>query len=376
MVAKVMVLIASQNISGPVKGVFQFIENMGRSDIVFRLYNFQVGDKAESRFSDHVQSSEIKVHYLTQEGHSYISLVRQVIKELKNNNCNLIQTHGFKPTFLAFCVKLICNVRWICFMHGTTRENVKVAFYNLVDNICQRFADLTVVVSENQRQKVWGGRNETRVRVLHNAVDIDNPMPMSENPLIVADKLKMPAGAQVVLAVGRLSPEKGMDVLLDAFSHLVQLQGSVHLLLVGDGPERSALEKQVLLLKLEGIVHFVGYTATPGDYVKVANVLVLPSRSEGIPNVILEAMAMQLPVVATKVGGVPEIIDDGINGLIVAPEDPNELAKAINVVLSDDDLKKQFILAGSKRVKEAFGIQTRVNRLQGFYREVLKEITM
>lgn len=371
MPVKIMLLIAANNVSGPVKGVFQLIENMDPAEFEIKLYDFQYNDEKEDDFLNAVQAWGISVGVLIQKNRSYFSLVRQVVREVREKGYDVVQSHGFKPTFLGFFTRLFCDVKWICFMHGTTSENLKVKMYNLVDNILQRGADRTVLVSEAQRQKVLGGSNLKRVHVLHNAVDVANPMPMSAETRPVRELFGIPTESKIILTVGRFSPEKGMDVLLEAFALLVSQVENVCLVLVGDGQERPAMEQQIDRLGLNDMVHFAGYTDTPGDYVAEADVLVLPSRSEGIPNAVLEAMAMGKPVVATAVGGVPEIIIDGISGRLVAPEQPDLLAQALTEVLNDPDLYQRFVIEGKRRVQEAFSIQARVAKLQTLYSDVL-----
>jgi len=291
---------------------------------------------------------------------------------IRENDITIVQTHGFKPTFLGFFARIFCKIKWICFMHGTTKEDLKVRFYNFIDNFLQQAAHRTVIVSEAQRNVLYGGSNTNRVKVLHNAVDLESPMPISSHGTrYVREKLNLPKECKALVAVGRLSPEKGMDVLLDAFALLVQQVDNIHLLLVGEGQERLALEAQVERLALKGMVHFAGYTKTPGDYVTVADVLVLPSRSEGIPNAVLEAMAIGKPVVASAVGGVPEIIEDGVSGRLVPPERADLLAKAMAEVLLDQNVYHRFIFEGKRRVQKCFSIQARISKMQSLYSEVL-----
>jgi glycosyltransferase involved in cell wall biosynthesis len=141
---------------------------------------------------------------------------------------------------------------------------------------------------------------------------------------------------------------------------------------VGDGQERHALEEQRSRLQLGDLVHFAGYTETPGDYVAESDVLALSSRSEGIPNAVLEAMAMGKPVVATAVGGVPEIIEDGVSGRLVPPERPDLIARALSEVLMDANVYNRLAAQGKRRVEEAFSIRSRVDRLQSLYEDIVR----
>lgn len=370
MAIKVMLLIAADSVTGPVKGIFQLIENLSPQVAEIHLYDFQYNDEGETLFLKAARQRGIHVRFLVQKNRSYISLVRQVVREIKEKKFDVVQTHGYKPTFLGFCGRLFSPVKWICFMHGTTSENIKVKLYNLVDNILQLAAHRTVLVSMAQRHKVFGGQNGRRVHVLHNAVDVASPMPMSGSFRPMRQTAEMAADSKIVVSVGRFSPEKGMDILLDAFSLLVRQVADVQLVLVGEGQEMAAMEEQIARLGLKGRVHFPGYSKTPGNYVAEADVVVLPSRSEGIPNVVLEAMAMGKPVVATAVGGVPEIIEDGISGRLVPTEQPDLLAHGLAEVLVNPELYQRFAEQGKRRVQDFFSIEARVGRLEDLYRHL------
>ena len=371
MPVKIMLIIATKGLSGPMKGVLQLLENMDSAEYEVSLYGFQITNREEDPLVSALRDRRIPVKLLIQKKGSYLSLCRQVVREIREGGVDVLQTHGFKPTFLGFVARLFCRVKWVCFMHGSTSENFKVRMYNALDSILQRWADRTVLVSESQRQKILGGRNTQRVRVLHNAVDIMSPMPVSADGQPVRDRLAIPNASRIVAAVGRFSPEKGIDVLLEAFAMLVRQVDNVHLVLVGDGQERSALEGQSAGLGIDGMVHFVGHSQTPGDYVAEADLLALPSRSEGIPNVVLEAMAMGKPVVATSVGGVPEIVDDGQTGRLVPPERPDLLAQGLAELLADPELRGKLASEGRRRVREAFSVEARVAKMQILYRDIL-----
>ena len=372
---KVMIIYAGRKVTGPAKGIFQFLDHIENSIFAFHLYAFRPNGRLPIAFIKEAQKNYIPVKFFDQVGKSYFSLIRQLIKEVQTEKISIIQTHGFKPTFLGFFARYFCNVKWICFMHGTTSENFKVKIYNLIDNIVQRYSDRTVIVSESQRDKIIGGHNHKRIRVLHNAVDIKQPMAITtNNRRPVRDILNLPPGTKLMVVIGRLSPEKGVDIFIEAFSILARKKPSVHAIIVGDGQERKKLEIQASKTKIADRIHFVGHSNTPGDYVIEADLVVVPSRSEGIPNVVLEAMAFAKPVVATSVGGIPEIIEDGMSGLLVPPLRPDMLAKAILEILDDFELYRKISIGAKKRVEHAFEVKERVKTLLAIYKEVLSTI--
>ncbi len=161
-----------------------------------------------------------------------------------------------------------------------------------------------------------------------------------------------------LLFVGRLAAVKGLPVLFDAMSLARQTRPDLHLTLIGDGPERAALEAEAK--HLGNAVRFVGYQSQDAVTValKHADVLVLPSFAEGVPVVLMEAMAAGLPVIATRIAGIPELIEDGVSGLLVSPGDANALAGAILAALSDPAKRAAMGAAGRASVTRDFNMQT------------------
>ena len=184
---------------------------------------------------------------------------------------------------------------------------------------------------------------------------------------------RAPDGSFQVLCVGRLVAAKGQQVLLDAMVRLRAEGRSVHLRYVGDGPDRAALEKRAGDLGLETAVIFEG--AVNQDRIRAfyegADVFVLPSFAEGIPVVLMEAMAMEIPVVTTWITGVPELIRDGTDGLLVAPSDVQGLAAAIAQLMDDPVLCRKLGAAGRVRVTEHYDLAKSVENLAAVFRERL-----
>ncbi|MEC3861305.1 glycosyltransferase [Mesobacterium sp. TK19101] len=163
-----------------------------------------------------------------------------------------------------------------------------------------------------------------------------------------------------LLFVGRLAGVKGVPVLLDALTRLKTGHPDIRLTLIGDGPERPVLETKSRELGLSDMVRFVGYKsqAEVADALGTSDVFVLPSFAEGVPVVLMEAMAAQVPVITTRIAGVPELVDHGASGLLVPPGDAGALSASIETALADPDLRKSMGAAGRERVMDAFNIQS------------------
>ncbi len=173
-----------------------------------------------------------------------------------------------------------------------------------------------------------------------------------------------------VICVGRLVPAKGQHILVRAMARLREDRAPVRLRVVGDGLDRASLEREVAALGLHDVVIFEG--AVNADRVRElyrgADIFALASFAEGIPIVLMEAMAMQIPAVSTRITGIPELIRDGVDGLLVMPSDIDELAGAIARLAADEQLRLDLGRAGRERVLEKYNLPRNTERLAGIFR--------
>lgn len=177
-----------------------------------------------------------------------------------------------------------------------------------------------------------------------------------------------------ILCVGRLVPSKGQHILIRAVARLVKHGHKVKLRLVGDGPDRLSLEQMVNTLGLSQTVSFEGAVNQDRiqNFYQQADVFVLPSFAEGIPVVLMEAMAIQVPCVTTRITGIPELIRDGIDGLLVTPSDDEELAATLERLISKPELCRQLGEAGRRRVLSSYDLQANMKHLAAVFRRRLE----
>jgi glycosyltransferase involved in cell wall biosynthesis len=177
----------------------------------------------------------------------------------------------------------------------------------------------------------------------------------------------------VVSVIGRLSPEKGQDVFLEACRLAAQKDCEFVGVLVGEGPWEHELRARAKAMGLESRVRFVGHRQDVASVYAASDVIVIPSRSEGLPNVLLEAMASGKPVVATRVGGIPEVLSDEINGRLIPPEDPVRLGDVIAALLAD----RQLTCALGERARadaRSFSPQARAERILSVYARTVRPL--
>ncbi len=310
-------------------------------------------------FLEQVRANGFEAIALRHDTPRLVAALRELMKVLRQLRVDVLCCHGYKSNLLGLLATRRLGIPVISVVRGWTGECARVRFYETLDRRILRWMDKVVCVSEGQAQKVRrAGIRDDKITVIHNAIRperFDNPDPVYREQL----RQMFPKPPQkIVGAAGRLSPEKGFSVLVDAAAEVVRSDQSVGFVLFGEGALRASLTGQIAAKGLAGRFILVGFHSDLDRFLPHLDLMVLPSFSEGLPNVALEALAAGVPVVATAVGGTPEVVEDGRTGYLVLPGDANRLADRILHALSDDAVHQRLSEQGRACVEERFSFVT------------------
>ena len=297
--------------------------------------------------------------------------VREIAGHLERFGADVLCCHGYKANLLGRMAARRRKIPVVAVARGWTAESFKVRLYERLDRFHLRWMDQVVCVSEAQATRVRrAGVQAERIRVIYNAID---PMRFHEPDTRYRAKLlryfRQPR-THIVGAAGRLSPEKGFEVLASAAERVVREQPSVGFVLFGEGPERASLQKQIHAAGLGQNFVLAGFRADLDRFLPHFDLLALPSYTEGMPNVVLEAFASGVPAVATAVGGTPEVIEDGISGYLVPAGDAETMAQRICLALENAEELPHMGRRGRLCVQEKFGFATQAE----MYRELFDQL--
>jgi glycosyltransferase involved in cell wall biosynthesis len=302
---------------------------------------------------------------------SVIPALRSVVED---RHPDVVVTNSVKSHFIMWRSRLWQKYPWVAFHHGYTSTDLKMRVYNRLDRWSLPQADRLVTVCQAFAQELAGttGVPIENVSVQHNAIRRDQSVSAAETESLRA-QLGIPANESVVLTVGRLSREKAHIELIEAFKRLRNTNPEIPsiLVIVGDGPERTRLKAAAKSVGGNSRVIFTGQVSNVRAFYATADVFVLPSHSEGSPNVLLEAMAANLPIVATAVGGVPEMVENNESALLVPPGDASSIAAAITCVLTDRELAQRLTRNAVTLVDTRYTPENYFRSLVEIYREVI-----
>jgi glycosyltransferase involved in cell wall biosynthesis len=263
----------------------------------------------------------------------------------------------------------------VAFLRGFTAENKRIIFYETLERQALKRADRVVCVSEKQAEEIAALRGKRRRPpiVVKNAMLPPYSRQHDGEP-VSRRSIGIPDNAFVFGSVGRLSVEKGHRFMVTAFHKLcaqVPAETPLHLIVVGDGREQEPMEQQASQLGIRERVYFAGFQGNCTEWMHLMDCLVQPSLTEGTPNAVLEALCLKVPVIASAVGGVPDLIVDGRNGLLVPAADADQLAVAMKKMWSSPELKNEFAIGAAELTWEYTSAHQR-SKLIEVYDEVFQ----
>ena len=316
----------------------------------------------------------LKVHaFRMKPGPNPFGAIR-ILKFARQQGVALFHTHGYKANiFYGLMPKRIRRIPMVTTLHGWTWMGGinRIRFYEWLESISFYFADQIVLVNEKTKQ-------HPRLRYLpkHSLSVVDNGISISRGVSqanLQQDIIQFTQKGFTIGAIGRLSSEKGFDFLIDAFAELVSEGNDFYLVILGDGKLKITLKEHAQTLDLNDRLLLPGYIANAASYLKFFDLFVLSSFTEGLPIVLLEAMAAEIPVVATNVGGIAKVLNGGKAGLLIESGNKKDLKNAILSISQDPKVMDHRIVHAKKRVLEKYSSRSMAVKYNNIYKTVLSK---
>lgn len=295
----------------------------------------------------------------------------RLARYVRRNLIQIVHSYGFYPNVFTVPVARMAGASIVVASIRDTGDILSPIQRRVQKMVC-KLADCVLVNAEAIRESlIQQGYDPCNIVVIRNGITVSR-FERKQRGAILRQELGLPAAARLVGVFSRLNRMKGVEYFLEAAKVLAERLPDVCFLVVGDGGIRPELEERAARLGLGGRIVFTGFRSDIPDLLSEAAVSVLPSLSEGISNTLLESMASGVPVVATRVGGNPEVVEDGVSGLLVPPRDSAALAAAIGRILEDEQLASALGQAGMRRVSELFSIESSVHQTEHLYERLVE----
>jgi glycosyltransferase involved in cell wall biosynthesis len=280
--------------------------------------------------------------------------------------------HDYKSNFFGLILRPFWPMRLVTTVHGWVKHTRRTPLYYWVDRLCLPRYELVIGVSPDLVEASLAcGTPPKRCVLIENGIDTEAYRRRRD-----AAEAKREFGVApetfLIVSVGRLSEEKGFETLIRAVARLLREGKDVALRIAGEGDLQARLEALIAELGCSPQVRLLGYQADPRPLYEAADVFALASLREGLPNVLLEALAMEVPVVATRVAGIPRLIEDGQTGLLVEPGSEAGLAEALGRLHTDAGLRERLRQAGRHTVETRYSFAERIRKISTLYDTLLK----
>lgn len=296
----------------------------------------------------------------------------RMVQLCREENVAIWHGHDYKSNALGLLARRWHPMKLVTTVHGWVQHTRRTPLYYRIDKYCLRRYDEVICVSQDLYAECLRlGVRQSRCHLIHNAIDIEDYRRSQEQTSARA-QLSVSAGQGLLIgAMGRLSEEKGFDLLIRAVAQLRREGLDVALWIAGEGDCRDRLQSLIEELALGEHVQLLGHVDSPKTFYEAIDIFALSSLREGLPNVLLEAMALETPVLAARIAGVPSLVNDEGNGLLVEPGCVDALADGVRRLLLDEPLRKR--LAGQARatIERSFSFQHRMEKIGELYDRVL-----
>lgn len=332
------------------------------------MYLRSPGDSGFERIRQRALDCQADLVEIDDRGFWDASVVRRAAEACRRLGVDVWHGHDYKTNVLGLLVARRRPMRLVSTVHGWVHHTRVTPLYYAVDRWALRRYERVVCVSPDLVDRCGrAGVAQERLVLIENAIDTDR-FRRRRAPHAAKQALGLPAEGLLIGAVGRLSPEKGFDRLIAVLGEMVDAGLPIQGVILGEGGERNALQRQIDAHGLRERVRLVGFQPDPAPWFEAMDAYALSSLREGLPNVVLEAMALGTPVVATRVAGVPRLIEHGESGLVVPPGDNAALREGLTRLVGDPALRERLAREGRRVVEARYSFAARMDKMAQVYK--------
>ncbi len=297
--------------------------------------------------------------------------ITRLAREIRACRPAILHAHDYKTNLLAVVLGRWFAIPAMTTAHGNVTLGGRLNLYYQVDRwSLPRMSHVVVVCDEMLDTLLAWGVPSDNISVIENGIDGEQ-FARRLTPEQARREQGFDPPRMLIGAAGRLQAEKGFDRLIHAVDRSIDRGAQVDLVIAGEGPERAQLEALIARLGRQNHIRLLGHRSDIGDLFQAFDLFVLSSLREGLPNVLLEAMATETPVIATRIAGVPRVVIDEHNGLLVDADNVEQLSAAITRLAADAALRRRLAAAGRRTIEERYSFASRMQKMRAVYDRVL-----
>lgn len=370
---KILHLIDSGGLYGAEKVLLELMEeqqHLGLSPTLCSIGDYSFGIKPIETIAS---SRGLPLEIIRMRPGFNIYAAGKILRYARSNNFEILHSHGYKPNILmGLFPRSIRKIPLICTIHGwtNTKSLSKMTLYEWLDRRLLKYFDAVVVVNKlmvTDPRLISAKVSESRLYVVENGIRL-NVMNNHQNNAKSNLLDKFAGGSFIIGAIGRISNEKGYEDLIESVRMLRDKGHDVKAIIIGEGTLLNELQDKVSQLDLHNHVLFPGYMENAKNYFRYFNVFVISSLTEGMPITLLEAMHAGVPVVATRVGGIPDMIVNEKSGYLVPPKEPYAIASAIEHIINNPETIAPLVKNAGERLLQRYSSEIMAKKYMDIYK--------
>jgi len=368
---KILQLISSIGFFGAENVVLELSRELSSLEGIDNVIGvFENSQNSHTEIAQYAKADSLKTMIFKCNGKVDFETLFVIKKFIKNEKIDIIHTHGYKSNIYGFVVAKMLKKPIMSTCHNWIANDFKTKAYYLLDKFILSKFNKIVAVSEDIRDELLRNKvKKDKISLIYNGINIDkfnNDNNDLKREFNIGKKIK------VIGIVARFTAEKGLSNLLHAAQKASQLFPDCVFLFVGDGPLRDDLVKKSVELGIKEKVIFTGLRSDIPEIYSTIDIFVLPSLKEGLPIVLLEAMAAKKSIITTNVGAIPKVIENKKEGILISPNNISALTEALICLLKDEELSKELSLNAYNKVTRGFSSKMMCAKYIGIYEEILQ----
>ena len=368
---RLMYLIAPSSYAGAERVVASIVRNLDREKYEITVGMFMNPLRPANDFLRDIERTGCRVMVIELRRVFEWRQFRELLDVLSEGRIQILHTHSYRSDILGLLAAKRLGMPIVTTLHGWHPQGAKMHLYAFCERMAFKYFDRIIVVSEELRRRMVSfGIPAERLRKIRNAIDT-GAYSMNHPTNAFREEYGIGNDTKLVGTIGRLSPEKGLGDFLIAGRHVLRQQPQVKFVIAGDGPEKKPLKEMAEELGIENHVIFCGHRRDVATIYNALDIFVLSSFTEGLPIALLEAAFYAKPIIATSVGGIPEVIENNKTGILVSAHDPIQLGDRISELLSDGGRAKTLGVAAKCRIESEFDCKSWIRAIDDLYEEVL-----
>ncbi|BBM84814.1 glycosyltransferase [Candidatus Uabimicrobium amorphum] len=318
------------------------------------------------------QSAGVEMIVIPERRKIDFSTLRKLRKIFRQRKVDIYHAHGYKSNFYGLLLRMSgCKIKLMTTVHGWVSKKRRVRFYDSLDKRIQRFFRKVVIVTATLREELIRYKvAKKRIVFIPNAI-VTSDFAKGVVTSKLREQLSIPSQAFVVGAVGRLAKEKGYDTLIRSAAQVIAQHPNTYFLIVGEGTQKEELQQLITSMNLQDKIILPGYFSDIRHVFAILDLYVLSSLKEGLPNVVLEAMAMEVPIITTPVDGVVNTVQDREHAIYTPVGDHQQMSQNILNVIKDEQLRHKLQKNARKMVEERFCFMERMRNMEKIYKDLM-----